>query len=1040
MQTIDRKNCFVLGLDLGTNSLGWALVAPEEQRIVNAGVRIFSPGTTGDIDSGKDESNATQRRSARQNRRQLRRRRGRKKKLFLLLQQNGLFPPGESQDAQMRHFIIMALDNELKQKLKNIGRKKVDHLLPYLLRKKGLDEELSLFEFGRALYHLGQRRGFLSNRKQQKDSDTGKVLAEIDTLQDRIQESGHRTLGEYLASLDPEKTRIRERYTHRRMYVEEFDCIWKTQAKYYPEILTEELREQIHYALFFQRKLRNQKHLVGNCELEVGKKRIAKSHLLFQRFRYWQKINDLTGINEETGEVYNLTPDQKQQLAHYFENKGDLTFNKTARMLKLPAVTKFNLAAIEKKLQGNKTAAGMRKIFGKRWDEFSYEQQDQAVADIQSYEKNDALKKRAKKYWNLDSEHADAFAAMTLENGYGNFSQKAIGKLLPLLEQGIPLQQAIAKLYPDRLKMPVQEFLPPVKDVYSELNNPVVIRSLSQLRCVVNQLIKKYGKPATIRIELARSLKAGKKTRQERTKRNKQNRKKRKEARAAIILEKELGFGENPPNWAIEKYLLAQECNWICPYTGKEIGGLVSLLGPESPFQVEHIIPRSRSMDNTYLNKTLCHHEFNIHIKKNKTPWELFHGDPDTYDQVLQRVRRFTGDARSAKLRRFTMKPEEVEEQYDQFCERQLRDTAYASRLSADYVACLYGGRSDGQGRLRVQVSAGQLTSILRAAWELNRILGAPYKSRDNHRHHAIDAIVTACAHPGFVQKIGKAFQSDSRGRLDLAAIEKPWPGFYENARQQVLALFISHAVRAPVNGQIHKETNYGRLRSILVNGRKKEVTFYRKPVIGLNKGEVSRIVDNRIRRVVEEKINEVGSAEKISKDDLPRLSPQGPVIKKVRIWNTIPLQSIGKDFRKRQVELGENHHIEIFEVLDNKGKVKKWSGKVVSLHEAMQRKRQNLPIVNRNHGANTRFLFSFVKGDCLKCTFGQRERIFIIRAFSTESSGVTRIRFTDASDARKMKDIPSENNKRVTINKLKGMKCQKIIINPLGELYRSNA
>jgi len=1038
MQTVERKTSYVLGLDMGTNSLGWALVAPEEQRVVAAGVRIFSPGTTGDIESGKDESNAGQRREARQVRRQLWRRRRRRKKLFYLLQKNNLLPEGGNQSEQERHLIIESLDNELKAKLKNNSKKKIDHLLPYLLRKQGLDEELSLLEFGRALYHLGQRRGFLSNRKQQKDGDTGKMLAGIDALQIQIQESGCRTLGEYFATLDPEKTRIRKRYTHRRMYEEEFALLWKNQAKYHPEILTEELREQIHYILFFQRKLRNQKHLVGGCELENGKKRIAKSHLLFQRFRYWQKINDLAGINEETGEVYNLTMDQKQQLAHYFENKGDLTFNKTARMLKLPAVTKFNLAVIEKKLQGNKTAACMRKIFGKRWDEFSYEQQNQAVADIQSYEKNDALKKRAKKYWNLDSEHADAFAAMTLENGYGNFSQKAIGKLLPLLEQGIPLQQAIAAVYPDRLKVPVQEFLPPVKDVFPELNNPVVIRSLSQLRLVVNQLIRKYGKPDIIRIELARSLKTGKKSRQERTKRNQQNRKKRKEARAAIILEKELGFGENPPNWAIEKYLLAQECNWTCPYTGKELGGLISLLGPESPFQVEHIIPRSRSMDNTYLNKTLCHHEFNMHVKKNKTPWELFHGDPKLYEEVLQRVRRFTGDARSAKLHRFIMKPEEVEDQYDQFCERQLRDTAYASRLSAQYLSSLYGGRSDGQRRLRVQVSAGQLTSVLRAAWELNRILGAPYKSRDNHRHHAIDALVTACAHPGLVQEIGKVFKKDSRGRLDFASIENPWPGFYEDAEHSVLSLYISHAVRAPVNGQIHEETNYGRIRSLMINGRKKEVTCYRKPVVGLTKGEVSRIVDKRVRQAVEEKIEEVGSAKEIRKDDLPRLSPQGPVIKKVRIWKSISLRTIGKKSSKRHVKLGENHHIELFEVLDNKGKVKKWSGKVVSLYEAMQRKQQNLPIVNRNHGANTRFLFSFVKGDCFRAIQNDHDIIYQVRSFWTVNNTNARFRIVLFDDARK--NISKKERHEPMLNGLRKMRCQKIIISPIGMVYQSNA
>jgi CRISPR-associated endonuclease Csn1 len=316
--------------------------------------------------------------------------------------------------------------------------------------------------------------------------------------------------------------------------------------------------------------------------------------------------------------------------------------------------------------------------------------------------------------------------------------------------------------------------------------------------------------------------------------------------------------------------------------------------------------------------------------------------------------------------------------------------------------------------------------------------LGAPYKSRDSHRHHAIDAIVTACAHPGLVREISKFFKTDSRGRLDFAAFEKPWPGFYENARQHVLSLFISHVVSAPVNGQIHEETNYGRLRSRMVNGNKKEVTYYRKPIIGLTKGEVSRIVDNRIRMAVEDKINEVGSAKKISKDDLPRLANQGPVIKKVRMWKAISLQSVGKQSRKRQVKLGENHHIEIFEVLDNKGKVKKWSGKVVSLYEAMQRKRQGLSIVNRDQGPKTRFLFSFVKNDCFRAIIDEKEVIFLIRSFWTEKNGNTRLRIVNYNDARK--NIPSKEKPQPAVNRLRNMQCQKVTISPIGEVYQSNA
>ena len=1044
MKPENRKNAFVLGLDLGTNSIGWSLIDPLEKRIIALGSRIFSPAATGDIDSGIEESNAAARREARQIRRQLWRRRRRKKKLFLLLQKKGLLPVGESRTPEQRHRIISELDENLKKSLKEAGEVRVDHLLPYLLRKKGVEEKISLFEFGRALYHLGQRRGFESNRKQQADDEqSGVVKKHIAELYNEMGKVDCNTLGQYFATLDPELIRIRERYTHRSMYKEEFSTLWDKQAAFYPEILTNSLRQELYQVIFFQRKLKNQKYLVGTCELEPDQRRIPKAELLFQRFRYLQKVNDLRGVNEETGEIYILSGEQKKILADYLENKGDLTFKKIVRLLGLPPETHFNLEAVEKKLPGNRTAKQLRKIFSKQWDELGEKQKDQVVADLLSFEKNEPLRKRARVHWGLNNEQAEAFIALTLEQGYGKFSRKALEELLPFLEAGISLQAAIKELYPERLRMTRLEMLPPVLDVFPEINNPVVVRGLSQLRLIINQLIGKYGTPDIIRIELARSLKVGKKLRRERDKKNKRNRKRREEARAKIILEQELGFGLHPPAWAIEKYLLAQECNWVCPYTGKAVGGLISLLGPESPFQVEHIIPRSRSMDNTYLNKTLCHHEFNMHIKKNMTPWELFHEDTDIYENVLQRVRKFKGDARRAKLMRFTMTPEQVEEEYDRFCERQLRDTAYVSRIAAQYLGILYGGQSDDRNRLRVQVSAGQLTAILRAAWNLNLILGAPYKSRDNHRHHAVDALVTACADPGLIRKIGQAFRKNDNGRGDLSAIEQPWDGFFEDAREKILSFHPSHHVTAPVNGAFHKETVYGRPRTLVIEGKEKKVTFYRKPVTKLSKSEVNRIVDPVVRKQVHKKLEEVGTLTKLDRtSEFPAMPVQngnsGPAIRKVRLWKAGTPVPIGKRDRQRFVNLGGNHHIEIFAILDKQGKIKKWKGKVVSLFEAMERKRQGAPIINREHGLGTRFLFSFVKGDCFRAVVDGKEKIYQVRMFTTDGGG--RIRMIEYSDARQSKALEEKDHPRKSVDQLRKMQCRKITISPIGEVYTCNA
>ena len=231
------------------------------------------------------------------------------------------------------------------------------------------------------------------------------------------------------------------------------------------------------------------------------------------------------------------------------------------------------------------------------------------------------------------------------------------------------------------------------------------------------------------------------------------------------------------------------------------------------------------------------------------------------------------------------------------------------------------------------------------------------------------------------------------------------------------------------------------------INGREKEVVFYRKvksDVSRLTNGEINHIVDKTVRKAIKSKIAELGSSKKINMDDpstLPRMPSKkglGPVIKKVRLWKPIPVESIGGGTNKRYVALENNHHIEIFAVLNKQGKTKKWAAKVVSLYEAMERKRQGRPIINRNHGPGTRFIFSFVKGDLFRAVIDNEKKVFQVRSFWTESNGRTRIRMREYNDARK--NVSAKEQPQPGIDKLRKMRCQKITISPLGELYRCNA
>ena len=245
----------VLGLDLGANSLGWALVQlPTNGKtggeIIKTGTHIFQAGME-NFDSNKEKSKNEPRRKSRGSRRRLRRLSQRKYQLAVLLRENNMFPS-------------------------NIEEEKSD---PYELRKKGLEEKLTREELGRVFYHLCQRRGFATARKTKVVKKTSKkkaaeetppaadntnkeekkvnILANISELADNIEKSGEKTLGAYLSAKREENAlvRIRGRHTRRSMYKDEFELLWKSQAKFYHDLLTDELKQRVESLIFHQRPI-----------------------------------------------------------------------------------------------------------------------------------------------------------------------------------------------------------------------------------------------------------------------------------------------------------------------------------------------------------------------------------------------------------------------------------------------------------------------------------------------------------------------------------------------------------------------------------------------------------------------------------------------------------------------------------------------------------------------------------------------------------------------------------------------------------------
>ncbi|MGB5137015.1 MAG: type II CRISPR RNA-guided endonuclease Cas9, partial [Candidatus Zixiibacteriota bacterium] len=179
-----------LGIDIGTNSLGWALVDLKQtdgNKIVAAGSRVFEEGLDELKKDGRGKSRNSQRREARQRRRQTERRSRRLSNLFALLCRNRILNANPKATCVERHEYLSALDLRIGD--------------PYQLRKRALEEQLDLEAFGRAIYHLAQRRGFKTNRREtgRDEKEAGKVQEGIGSLEAKIRSTGARTLGEYFA-------------------------------------------------------------------------------------------------------------------------------------------------------------------------------------------------------------------------------------------------------------------------------------------------------------------------------------------------------------------------------------------------------------------------------------------------------------------------------------------------------------------------------------------------------------------------------------------------------------------------------------------------------------------------------------------------------------------------------------------------------------------------------------------------------------------------------------------------------------------------
>jgi CRISPR-associated endonuclease Csn1 len=1025
---------------MGVASLGWSIIvdddmAPGGRRIERLGVHRFEAGVAdpGKMGFGGEEASAKPRRDARQMRRQLWRRKLRREKTLRRLQQLGFLPDAPAGDTvntppnpEALHAYFNALDQRIAAD-RFADASHEDHLkLPYLLRAAAVSEKLKPHELGRVLYHLAQRRGFLSNRKTDREDDKQETEFKKDMadLADRVQEHDPPVLGAYLASLNPDEAQLRGQRTSRQMYLDEFEAIWAEQIKHHPAMLTDQAKRSLHRAIFYQRPLKSQRHLIGKCSL-TGDIRAPLGLRQVQRFRMLCALNNLEIIDPD-GLSRPLTDEERAKVLELQETIGDVTWAKLKqkKVLGLPKDATFNLAAQEKKLIGHRTDAKMRQALGNHFDTLDDVVRDKLVTELRTYRDAGPLAKRLQAAYGLTAEQAEALSNVKLEDDRASHSIRAIKTLLPSLERGLKYGTARKEAYPGSFEgnLEAEDLLPPVlewlkSDGRASITNGAVLRGLTEMRKVVNAIVRKYGKPKAIRLEIARDLKNSRSKRQEISNENQERRKQRD--LAAEQCAKDYGITD-PRRSDIEKVLLLWECRGRCPYTGKTIEPKRDLFGENPAFQVEHIWPLSSSMDDSFVNKTLCHIDENAR-KGGRAPVDCY--DPETLTKIQDRIKDFNTDFRtkSAKLRRFS-EPVPTD---DEFKMRHLNDTRYLAKESRRYLERLYGAEDQGQ---RVFVVTGGLTAMLRGLWGLNRLVGGPAneKERIDHRHHALDALVVALTKQSHTQKLNTAAaRAESiharRGFIDVAP---PWDGFLDDARAAVEAIVVSHRINRKLRGKLHQESLY----SPPVHQSRR----IRRELHQLKVTEIDKIVSKRDREAVKQALKDAGQSNpaKAFADwkNLPILTDQRgrqTRMKKVRIAVSVNPTQIGDGPTERHVKLGSNHHTTLSR--DSTGK---WIETTVSLFEAMRRKTAGEPVIQPPDG--TELIYSLMKNDHLLIDDADHAGVWRVDKLSQGD-----IELVLHSDAR----VEAERNKEKSRFRLRSSKSwstlqpRKVFVNYLGEI-----
>ena len=935
---------YTMGLDIGIASVGWAVLANnakgEPFKIERLGVRVFDRAE----DPQTGASLAEPRRQARSARRVVRRRRHRKERIRLLLEQEGLM----SRKEQMELFKNSGFDEPV-----------------YALRAAALDRPLTEKEAVRLLIHYAQRRGYKSNSKSEeaKDKENGKVKTAIAENHARMDAGQYRTVGEMLWK-DPEFHGFDEYGTEilhvrnspddykltvtREMLRDEIITVFQCQRQLHASWATEELEEKYLKIWGGQRNFDEGpggnspyggaqiEKMLGTCTFEKDEPRAPKSSYTAEYFRLLQTVNNIRLVQYGEDPVF-LTQEQREAVIRLAIKSPSPTYAAIRKELRLPDAYLFNSirydgksrddAEKKTKLKEMQFYHELRKTLDKYEKNYisnlSPEQMNE-IARVLTLYKSDDNRRLQLIPLHLPDDVVELLLNLSPSKA-GHLSVKAMGKLVPFLEQGLTYDKACVQVYGShdgRNGAVVRSTRLHMDDV-EEINNPVVRRAVSQSIKVINAIVREYGPPEVVRIELARELGKTFEERNAVEKRQKDN-----AARNEKIYEtiQEYKSGGKPTGQDIVKFKLFEDQDGVCLYSGQLLD--ISRLFEPGYVDVDHIVPYSISFDDSYSNKVLVRSSENRQ-KGNRLPYEYFGQDAARWARFEALVET---KIRSSRKRKNLLSRKISDEQKEGFKERNLVDTQYLSRVVFRLIDLhLQFAETGNYGKRRTQTVNGAITA------EIRKRLGIQKIREDGDLHHARDAAVIACVSPGMIQKITKYSQHreclrmTADGYLDPETGEllskdeydtryspyfpEPWERFRdelearlsENPRlaidnlhlntyeseEDLPAVFVSRMPRHKVGGAGHKET----IRS----GKKPGYTVAKTPLTELKldkSGEIAGYYnagsDLLLYQALKARLTAFdGDAKKAFAE--PFYKPKadgtpGPLVKKVKIEETASL------------------------------------------------------------------------------------------------------------------------------------------------------